>query len=178
MRDAMGKNRMDELRERRSRLASTARAQRDRELYGQRMATSLAPAVGRDVALSDFDINIEPPIDRNFTKSLNKSSERIAHSLTRERASEIAECLEGSLTSFEGLVGIYANDYLGLCRVARVSLRGMVEASEVVEDSVIFYPSEFRGAVVIDCYKSPPGHPPFGVYIVGKDLAERIAHCL
>lgn len=177
MKNAMDKGRIDKLRERRSRLASIARAQRDRELYGQRMATSLTPAVGRDVALSDFDINIEPPIDRNLTKSLDASSERIAHSLAIERAREIAECIEGSLTSFEGLVGIYANDYLGLCSVARVSIRGMVEASEAIEDSVIFYPSEFRGALIIDCYKSPPGHPPFSVYLLGKDLAERIAHC-
>jgi hypothetical protein len=136
------------------------------------------PAVGRDVSLSDFDTNIEPLIDRNVTKSLNKASERIAQSLTGERAIEVAECLEGSLTSFEGLVGIYANDYLGLCSVAKVSFRGMVEASEAVEDSVIFYPSNVRGAIVIDCYKNPPGYPPFSVYIVGKDLAEKVAHCL
>lgn len=174
----MDKNRMDRLRDRRSKLASITRVQRDRELYGQRMATLLAPALGRDVALSDFDTNVEAPIDRKFTKSLSEASERIAQSLTRERASEIAECLEGSLTAFAGLVGIYANDYLGFCSVARVSFRGMIEASEAIEESVIFYPSNVRGAVIIDCYKSPPGYPPFSVYIVGKNLAEQVAHCL
>jgi hypothetical protein len=177
MKNAMDKNRIDNLRERRSRLASSARAKRDRELYGQRMATSLAPAAGRDIALSEFDINIAPPIERSFTKTLNESSERAVTSLTAERASEVAGCLEGGLTSFEGWVGIYANDYLGLCKVTRVSILGMVVASEAVEDAVIFYPSDLRGAIVIDCYKSPPGHPPFSVYILGKDLAERLAQC-
>lgn len=178
MKTATGKSHLDDLRERRSKLASAARARRKRSLYGQRIATSFAPVVGRDIGLSDFDMDVEPPVKFDLGRPIKELSERAILSLTEDRLDEIARSLEERFTSFEGWVGLYASHYLGLCKVERVSIRGMVRASEAVEDAVVFYPREVRGAIVIDCYKSPPGHPPFSLYIMGDELAESLADFL
>ncbi|SFW75396.1 hypothetical protein [Luteibacter sp. UNCMF366Tsu5.1] len=172
----MNETKIDELRKRRARLASIERAKRAREVNGPRIVASLAPAIGDGVTLADFDIDVEPPLPIEPLQ-LKSSSEWTELALSKDRVLRIAACIEENLGSFDGLVGLLANDYLGLCRVRRISITGMVDAADAIEEAVVFYPRDIAGAILIDCYKSPPGYPPFSLYVQGRDLAEALRPC-
>lgn len=75
------------------------------------------------------------------------------------------------------MVGVLANHYLGFCEVPHVSIKGMVDAAESIEDTVVFYPRGCLGAILLDCYKSPPGYPPFSFFVQGGSLAHGLAPC-
>jgi len=173
----MDNDRVDQLRSRRSRLAGLAQAERNRERHGQRFVDELTRVVGSGVTLADFHVDREPPvaIDPVGLKDASQWAE-VAVDIARVR--ERATCFSAILGAAGGLVGILSNDYLGLCAAERVSLEAMVEAADYLEEAIVFYLGDATGAIVIDCYKSPPGFPPFGLYVFGDALVSRLASCV
>jgi len=76
------------------------------------------------------------------------------------------------------LLGIHGNKYLGFADAKAVNIPGLVVACEVLNDSVIFFPQGFDGAIVFDCYETQPGNAPFSILVQGLRLTELLAHCV
>jgi len=172
----MDESQKRELRKRRSSLAAEARAKQDRDIHGPRIVAALIPAVGSRVTLADFKPEFAPSVQVESLR-LKEASDWAEVSVSKERAAEIAACMDKHICSSEGAVGVLANQYLGFCKVQSISVKGMVDAAETIEDTVVFYPRNMRGAILVDCYRSPPGFPPFSLFVQGKDLALRFAAC-
>jgi hypothetical protein len=96
--------------------------------------------------------------------------------ISKSKASEVALCIECELGNSGGLIGFHDKGYLGLCRVSRVKLGGLVAVAEVANDAVVFYPDLTGGVVVVDCYADGVGMP-FSVLAQGEVLIEKLKKC-
>lgn len=167
---------MDELRDHRSKEHQRRERESLREMHGDVLAAALSLAAGSKLSREDFKMDASLPFPISWSRRLEDSSGLVAAYIEKEDANRIALCIENSLSQFEGSIGVYGNSYLGLCDVSRVSISGLVEAAEDVNDAVVFYPKNVDGAVLVDFYSSNPG-PPFSLLVQGSALVDQLKGC-
>lgn len=173
-----GPSSREELQARRRALANAARIEKNRLAHGPGIVDALSHATFDELSLTDFHVDIKPPFCLQWPPKIENAPGLLAAYVDRQCAIQIAMCIQATLQHTGGLLGVYGNEYLGLSDVKSVNTPGLVVACEAANDSVIFFPQDFHGAIVFDCYESPPGNTPFSVLIQGLQLEELLAHCL
>lgn len=172
----MKSNDLDALRRRRSEAASERQRLELRTAHGERLVNALQ-MVGEGVKLEDFSAEKGlVPFAITWSERLEDAGGLVAAYVSRDRAFSIAKCLASKVHTKSGLIGIYGNAYLGYCSVEKVSIEGMLVASEKIDDAVVFYPDPGDGAVVFDCYSSNPGKA-YSVLVQGAGLIESLRNC-
>jgi hypothetical protein len=170
------KHDIQELRGRRIKLIQGKERNRLREEHGAALVAALSSAVDYRLSLRDFEIDASPPFELSWLGRLEESPGLNAAYISKDDADKIAACIDTKLSLPSGRIGIYGNDYLGICRVDRVSIGGLVKAAEEANDAVVFYPEGISGAVLVDYYSSNPGFR-FSVLAQGGALTDRLRTC-
>lgn len=164
------------LRARRAELSRSVERARSRASHGMGLASALGVAAGETLSLADFKVDPRPPFDVFWRGDAREAPGLVSAYIDKHRARQIVHCMELNLSDLGGRLGIYGNDYLGLCEISRVSIAGMLEAAEAINDSIVFYPRGEVGAVVVDCYVSNAG-PPFSLLVQGDAVVEHLKGC-
>ncbi|NIJ82969.1 hypothetical protein [Xanthomonas cannabis] len=144
---------IDELRLRRIKLARNRELSLLREEHGERLASILSRVARRQLVLSDFSFDAFPLSRFSPLSGECKVGDLSASYINISRAKQIASCVERKIVLRSGYIGIYGNEYLGLCYVEDCSINGMVLASQELNETVIFYLDEIAGEVMVDCYQ-------------------------
>jgi len=173
-----GQSNREELQARRRALASASRIEKNRIAHGPRLVDALSHATLDELSLADFHVDIKPPFRLEWPKRIENAPGLVAAYVSKLRAVEIATCIQTILQHPRGLLGIHDNKYLGFADAKTVKMPGLVLACEALNDSVIFFPQGFDGAIMFDCYQTPPGNAPFSTLIQGLQLTELLAHCV
>ncbi|WP_250633159.1 hypothetical protein [Pinirhizobacter soli] len=173
-----GQSSREELQARRRALASAARIEKNRLAHGPGIVEALSHATLDELSLTDFHAGMKPPFCLQWPPKIENAPGLLAAYVNKQRAIQVAICIQATLQQTGGLLGIHGNEYLGFADVKAVNTPGLVVACEAAIDSVIFFPHDFHGAIVFDCYEGLPGNTPFSVLIQGLQLEELLAHCL
>lgn len=170
------KHSKEELQNRRLKIFEEMEKTKLRKINGQRLVNAISLATSDKVSISDFDMDRNPPFSVNWPSRLTEAEGLVEAYATKVRVIAIAKCIEAKLTDMSGLIGIYDKDYLGLCYISQINVTGMVDASYSANEAIVFYPSQYYGAILFDCYRSNPGDP-FSVIVQGCDLIDRLGEC-
>jgi hypothetical protein len=155
---------------RRSELAKERLAPEKRATYGPSIVSQFFHATGYNVGLDDFDTSLTAPVI--FTgATLELASDWTLLHVGEVEAMEALVSLNHCIPTHEGLVGVEGNTYLGLHRSVSISLIGLLKVASILEDSVIFFPSDSDTALVMDCYHGPGGRSFYSFYVKGAALA-------
>jgi hypothetical protein len=167
---------IDSLRARRSKIQEEQEMLKLRELHGSKLANALSAAAGVSFVLTDFQTQNTASFVVRWPERIEDAPGLVEAYVSKQRAQEILSCMEAKLYASGGQIGIHNNTYLGLCRVLHVRITGLLDASEMSGDSVVFYPECNDGAILVDCYTSNTGDP-FSVLVQGAELIEQFKDC-
>lgn len=160
---------VNKLRERRLALLKKIEDKEKRERNGKALVDFLALSTSDQISIDDFDVETLPPFSINWPRRIEDAEGLVAAYVAKDKAKKIAGCIESKMDSLNGLIGFYDKDYLGLCKISRVSMGGMVDACALADDTVVFYPDGVASVIAFDCYKSNPGEA-FSVVVQGAVL--------
>jgi len=166
---------MEDARERRLRLLEARELEKLRSIHGDRLARALSGAAPSAVSLDDFDPAEVPPYDVKWSGRIEDSPGLVVAYVARHDAMEVLRCIHVKISGSSGKLGVFENRYLGLHACQKLSVVGMLEAAEEINDSVIFYPDS-GGAVIVDCYASNVGSS-FSVLAQGEALVSKLERC-
>lgn len=170
--------RINELRKRRELEAHKARRSENRKIHGARLAASLSSATSAGLSLSDFHENATIPFEVHWPADITKANGLVAAYIAEERARQIVICIDAKLKNISGLIGIYKNDYLGLAKAQEINIKKLLDSCKEIQDSIILYPDNEDGAIILDYYPSPPSSPPFSILIQGNALTKALQECI
>lgn len=169
-------NGIDELRARRAEISRSIEKKRLRDKNGAILASALSMATSEPIFLRDFKVGERPPFDVRWTGDIRGVAGLVVAYVDKGAARRIANCIQKILPVAAGKIGVYGNDYLGLCEINSVSIAGMIDAAEAINDSVVFYPGWISGAVVADCYAGNPGDA-FSIFVQGDRFEGDFSDC-
>ena len=167
---------MDDMRGRRDKMLQDKEVARLRATYGDRLVRGIGSALKRDLLLADFNLALETPFAVNWPERIEDADGLVLSYVSKVAAISVAECIDCRASLEAGLLGIYGNNYLGLCSVDNLKIVDLVEVASSIEDAVVFYPKNTTGAIVVDCYPSNPGGM-FSLFAQGGTLVDLLAEC-
>lgn len=170
------KNRINELRGRRLKLAQISERKRLRSAYGQHLVSVIAEATKRPLILDDFDVNAHLPMRFEWSNSIDSAPGLVAAYIAKSSAIELLTCFREKIGLISGLICFHDKQYLGLARINLIEPTSLFSISEKAEDSVIFYTDAPSGAMLMDCYPNPMRRP-FSIVVQGHELIETLALC-
>lgn len=166
----------EELRRRRMHSAKLRELASKREAYGEKLAAAFWPVAGRKLALADFSLEVQAPFNVVLPEKLDASPGLVVAYIHSERAADVATCIDEKELSRSGLVGVLNNEYLGLCRVAEFTVLKALNVARDINDTVVFYPDDLVGAIVVDCYSGGPWGE-FSLILQGDQVIESMDKC-
>lgn len=153
---------------------------RDRDLkrasFGSRYVKVLRQTTGVPLEINDFRQEIVAPYSLVWPKKLELSPGLVAAYIDKTKASTIITCISEKLGMRDGILGFHDKPYLGLTLVPPIKIGCLLSAAEQSEDTVLFYPNEISGVVMIDYYASGPGWP-FSIVVQGDALMSQVSDC-
>ncbi|HYG06225.1 MAG TPA: hypothetical protein VD865_07400 [Stenotrophomonas sp.] len=116
------------------------------------------------------------PFSVVLSEKLDASPGLVAAYVHFEEAARIAACIDKRSLSGSGLVGVLDNEYLGLCRVTSFTVLEALKVAQEINDTVVFYPHDLDGAIVIDFYSGGPWGE-FSLAVQGGEFIGRVSSC-
>jgi hypothetical protein len=170
------KNSVESPKQRRSKLLLQREYAELREKNGKRLVDALAYATKTSISLADFNADVHPPYFAIWTGRELDTPGLVTAYVSKNEATSLASCIARRMPLVSGFLGYHEKDYFGLCEVSDVDIIGMVSAAEIANESVVFYPIDESGVVLVDCYEGNPGGT-FTVIVQGEKLVCTIREC-
>lgn len=167
---------IEALRLKRTRISELQAQKRLRNEYGQRFVSAIASAVGKPISLADFDESWQSQLELHWPREISAAPGLVAAHVARDDANRLLRCFQTALAAICGRIGYHGKSYLGYARLEDVDPTALLTASELAEDSVLFYVENPAGIILVDCYASQPSEP-FSIVVQGNDLIGRLRPC-
>jgi len=162
------------LRERRRQAAIAREHAQSRASYGVKLVEAVVKTIGQSLSLDDFDASRPEPLP--IVWGPDAPGLRVEY-ISEDEARALLASIRGRLGSLHGDLGFQCKPYLGIAGVSELDPLRLLALADATEESVTLYSSAPLGVLMVDCYRSPPGWPPFSVVVQGDDLVRRLADC-
>lgn len=177
--DKADKERIEQLRKRRMRLAEEKEREVKRTSHGAEVVAKLNSALGSRLTLDDFDVTAKLPVEFVRQPSFADCMGLVAAHIAEQRIREILACCDAAVGPLSGVIGLDEYEYVGSTRFDSVRFGALLDAAKALHDSVLFCPDDPTGVILIDHYKvsGMPRDVGFSVVIQGELLEAKLAQC-
>lgn len=177
--DRGDKNRIQQLSEKRARIADEKRRAEKRADYGAKVVEKINAALGTQLTLDSFHVNDELPTEFVRKPNLADCPGLLVAHVSERRIREITECCDATLGKLNGTLGFDEYGFVGVAQVSSTTLLQLAGAAKALHDSVLFCPVGSESIVLIDHYRvsGMQRDVGFSVVVQGATLEERLAPC-
>jgi len=171
--------RLHKLREKRKLIADARINQKKINEYGVSVVSEITSALNIKLSIDDFDPNIVLPFKFKWERSIDDCDGVVAAYVSKNKLVDILSCCYEITGELSGLIGVNGCLNLGFSAVPKVNILKLVTIAENLNDSVLFYPNEIKGVLLIDHYeiRGTRESKDFSLVIQGNELEEKLMGC-
>jgi len=177
----MDKNeeRLRMLREKRARIVEARNNQEKINEYGPIIISEINFILGTTLSIEDFNSSIKPSLEFKPSKSFDAIEGLVVAHTSRNKALDILNCCNQVIGGLNGLIGIDGCKNMGLANVTKINIVKLIAIAKNLNDSVLFYPKNIQGILLVDCYEihGTQGSNDYSIVVQGCELEEELSEC-
>lgn len=177
----MDKNeeRLRMLREKRARIVEARNSQEKINEYGPIIISEINFILGTTLSIEDFNSSIKPSLEFRPSKSFDAIEGLVVAHTSRNKALDILNCCNQVIGGLNGLIGIDGCKNMGLANVTKINIVKLIEIAKNLNDSVLFYPKNIQGILLVDYYEihGTQGSNDYSIVVQGCELEEKLSEC-
>jgi len=173
------KERLNMLRKRRARIAEAKSSQERVIQYSPKIISSINSVFGKTLYIDDFGLSIQPLLKFRWSESLDVCEGLVIAHTKRSKIANVLACCGKITGELSGLIGIEGCMDMGFAELTEINIVKLISVAESLNDSVLFYPRDIQGVLLVDCYEvlGSGGSYDYSIVVQGNELEKKLFKC-